>query len=125
MGRFKYLGILLEHSDKDWSAVLHYIRKSSQVWGRLHKILQREGAEPIASGKFYRAVVQSVILLGANTWVLTEAMIQQLEGLHMIFFIQVTRRQETRQRYGSWQQVPSEAVLQGSGKQTLRTYVAS
>ena len=32
VGRFKYLGILLDRSDDDWPAVLHNIRKARQVW---------------------------------------------------------------------------------------------
>ena len=35
VGRFKYLGILLEQSDDDWPAVLHNIRKERQMWGGL------------------------------------------------------------------------------------------
>ena len=41
---FKYLGRLLERSEDYWPTVLHNIRKSHQVWGRLSKLLQREGA---------------------------------------------------------------------------------
>ena len=41
----------------------------------------------------------------------------------MSFFRQVARKQTTRWRDGSWQQVPAERVHQGSGIQTLKTYV--
>ena len=40
------------------------------------------------------------------------------------FFRQVTRKQATQWRDRSWQQVPAETVLQGAGRQTLRTYMA-
>ena len=36
---------------------------------------------------------------------------------------QVTRKQATRQRYGSWQQVTEEKIIQGAETQMLRTYV--
>ena len=65
MGSFKYLEILLDRSDKDCPAVLHKISKARQVWGRLGKLLWREGADPTVSEKFYRAVVQAVLLFGA------------------------------------------------------------
>ena len=39
--RFKYLGRLLDRSDDYWKEVLHNIRKESQVWGRIGKLLRR------------------------------------------------------------------------------------
>ena len=123
VGRFKYLGKMLDQSDDDWKSVLHNIRKARQVWGRLGKLLRREWAELTVPEKFYLTVVQAVLLFGAETWVLTEIMIQRLEGAHVIFLRKITRKQATRRRYGYWRQVTSEAVLQGAGTQTIRTYV--
>ena len=54
---------------------------------------------------------------------LTETIIQRLEGAHVIFLWQVTRKQAARRRDGSWHKVTEEAVLQGVGTQMLRTYV--
>ena len=83
MGRFKYLGKLLDRSYEDWPAVLHNISKARQVWGWLGKLLMREGAEPTVSEKIYRAVVKAVLLFGTDTWVLMETMFQQLEEAHV------------------------------------------
>ena len=44
------------------------------MWGRLGELPMREEADPILSEKFYMAVVQAVLLLGAKTWVLSTAM---------------------------------------------------
>ena len=38
--------------------------------------------EPRVSAIFYRAVVQKVLLFGAETWVLLEEMSWNLEGVH-------------------------------------------
>ena len=54
---------------------------------------------------------------------LTETMIQKLEGENVSFLRQVTRKQEMRQRDGSWRKVPAQIVLQRSGTQALRAYV--
>ena len=54
---FKYLGRLLERSENDWPEVIQNIRKAWQVWGRLGKILQREGSDPAISEIFYREVI--------------------------------------------------------------------
>ena len=67
--------------------------------------------------------MQAVIFFGAETWVITETTIQRLEGAHVSFLSQVTCKQATRRRDGSWRKVPAEAVLEGVGKQMLRTYV--
>ena len=93
------------------------------MWERFGKLLWREGAEPTVSAQFYRMVVQALLLFGADIWVITETMIQQLEGVHMSFLRQVTRKQATWRRDGSWRQVTEEAVLQGAGTHTLRTSV--
>ena len=52
VGKLKYLGRLLDRSDDYWSAVLHNIKKARPVWGRLGKLLLREGAELTVSEKF-------------------------------------------------------------------------
>ena len=58
--------------------MLRNIRRAKQVWGKLGKLLRRKGADPITSAKFYRAVVQSVLLFGAKTCVLSAAMLNNL-----------------------------------------------
>ena len=42
--------------------------------------MRREGADTIVSEKFYRVVVQAVVLFGLETWVLTATMMQNLRG---------------------------------------------
>ena len=39
----------------------------------------------VISEKFYREVVQAVLLLGAETWVLTTEISQKIEGVHVGF----------------------------------------
>ena len=56
-----------------------------QLWGQLVKILRREGEEPFVLEKFYRAVIQVVLLFGAETWFLSAPMAQRLEGVHVGF----------------------------------------
>ena len=87
---FKYLGWILNQVDEYWPAVLHEIWRVRQVWGRLGKLLSREGSESIILAKFYRSVVQAVLLFGSDTWVLTAVMLQNPEGVHVILLWQVT-----------------------------------
>ena len=62
---------MVSAADNDWTEVVRNLEKSSAVWQRLTRILNREGTAPWVYGLFFKAVVQSVLLLGAETWVVT------------------------------------------------------
>jgi hypothetical protein len=81
---FKYLGLLLLLTDEDWPAVYHNLSKACQHWARVSQVLaQHKGAEAHVSAMLYKAIVQSVLLYGSETWVLTPAMLKVLEGFHL------------------------------------------
>ena len=46
--------------DDDWPEVAGNLAKAQKSWGRLQRILSREGATPRISGSFFKAVVQQV-----------------------------------------------------------------
>ena len=54
--------------------------KARAAWGRLTRILGREGADPKVSRNFYIAVTQQVLLFGADTWMLTVKMEAALDA---------------------------------------------
>ena len=68
---FKYLGRIMTAGEEDWPAVAGNLGKARKSWGRLKRILSREGAEKIVLGNVFKAVVQQVLLFGAETWMLT------------------------------------------------------
>ena len=59
---FKYLGRVLTNTDDDWPAVAGNIRKARASWGRLARILGREGADLKVTRSFYTSVTQQVLL---------------------------------------------------------------
>ena len=63
---FKYLGRVLTSMDDDWPVVAGNIRKARANWGRLARVLGREGADPKVPCSFYTAVTQQVFLFGAE-----------------------------------------------------------
>ena len=65
MTEFKYLGRVLTNTDDDWPALAGNIRKVRASWGKLAKILGREGADLKVTRSFYTAVTQQVLLFGA------------------------------------------------------------
>ena len=87
---FKYLGRMLDRLDDDWPAVLRNVGKALRLWIGLGKLLRSEGTDPQVSAMLYWAVVQAVLLFGAETWVLLAAMYWNLEGVHMVFLRKMT-----------------------------------
>ena len=53
---FRYRGRVLTNTDDGWPAVAGNLRKVRVTWGRLVRILGREGADPKVSRYFYIAV---------------------------------------------------------------------
>ena len=80
MSEFRYLGRLLTSMDDDWPEMAGNIRKARVSWGRLARVLGREGADPKMSRSFYTAVTQQVLLFGAETWVLTRKIESALDA---------------------------------------------
>ena len=77
---FRYLGSVLTAGDNDWLAVVGNLGKARKSWGRLSRILIREGEYPKVSGNVYKAMAQLVLLFGAKMWVLTPSMEQALDS---------------------------------------------
>ena len=58
VSEFRYLRRLLTATNNDWPALARKIQKAQVSWGRLARVLGREGADPKASRSFYTAVTQ-------------------------------------------------------------------
>ena len=98
----RYLGKLLTAMDNDWPAVTGNIKKARRRWGRLAKVLGREGADPKASRTFYIAVTQAVLLFGSETWVLTAKMEKDLDTFQARVARKLTGRKPRRGRDWKW-----------------------
>ena len=61
---FKYVGQIMTAGDDNWPAVAGNLAKARNSWGRLTRILSREGADKRISGKFFKLVVKQVLLFG-------------------------------------------------------------
>ena len=51
---FKYLGRVMTAGDYVWTEVVGKLQRPRNSWGRLSRILSREGADPKVSGMFLR-----------------------------------------------------------------------
>ena len=96
VSKFRYLGLLLAATDDDWPAVAGNTRKAWVSWGRLARVLGREGADPKVSRSFYTAVTQQFLLFGAETWVLTRKMESAFDAFQGRVAGRLTGRQPCR-----------------------------
>ena len=97
---FKYLGQILTKADDDWPSVVRNLRKARRKWVWLTRVLGREGADARILGQIYLAVVQSVMLYGSDTWVMTPRIYRMLGGFHHRVAQRLTERQPWKGRDG-------------------------
>ncbi len=55
-------------------------------------MLHGENIAPRIAAKFYKAVVQAVLLYGSKTWNLTNSALARLEGLHICAAYKMARK---------------------------------
>ena len=112
---FRYLGRVLTATDDDWPAVTRNLHKARATWGRLARIMGREGADPKVSRNFYIAVTQQVLLFGAESWVLTGKMEAALDTFQGRVARRLTGRLPRRGRDGKWQYLPLAGAIKDAG----------
>ena len=98
----KYLGRIMTAGDDDWPAVAVNLVKERKSWGRLTRIMSREGSDKRISGTFFKAVVQQVLLFGAETWVLTPQIERALDSFIHGDARRITGRQPQIGWDGKW-----------------------
>ena len=79
---FRYLGRIITDNDNDERCIKDNLAKARMRWGQIAKLLKREGAGAKCMGKFYLAVVQSVLLYGADSWVVSKRDMNKLRSFH-------------------------------------------
>ena len=95
---FCYLGRILAQDDDDVRAVRSQIKKARGIWARVGQVLQVDNTPPQVSAKFYKAVVQSVLLYGSETWNLTKTALARLEGFHIRVAYHMAKKHKPRKR---------------------------
>jgi hypothetical protein len=80
---FRYLGRILDQDNDDVRAIRNQIKKARGIWARVGQILTVENTPPKVSTKFYKAVVQSVLLYGSEMWIFLTTALAWLEGFHI------------------------------------------
>ena len=123
MTDFKYLGRVLTANNNDWPAVVGNLGKARKSWGRLSRVLGREVADPKVSRAFYTAVMQAVLIFGAETWVLTPRMEKAQNSFQSRVTRKITGRQPRQRKDGSWEYPLQEGVLKEAGMVRIQTSI--
>ena len=117
---FKYLGRVMTAVDDNWPSVAGNLVKSQKSWGRLSWILSREGANNRVSGNFFKAVVQAVLLFGAETWVLTLSIERALDNFLHGDACGITGRKPQRGGSGQWTYPYLKEAMREAGFEGIR-----
>ena len=99
---FRYLGRVFSDNDDDTTCIKINIRNARQKWNSLASILKREGANSICMARFYLAVVQAVLLYGADSWTITEQNMKLLRSFHWRAVRYMTGQHIRKERDGEW-----------------------
>ena len=91
------------------SGILENMRKSL---AHLTRILGREGANPRVSGIFFKVIVQVVLILGSETWVLTPCMEQALGNCQHRVVRRITGNHLKRREEGCWDYPPLVTAME-------------
>ena len=79
---FPYLLRKIANNNSDWLAIYQNLRKAQRRWGIVAKVPENAGETVLYQGSMYKAVAQSVILYGRESWVVMGGMPKFLEGFH-------------------------------------------
>ena len=84
---------------------------------------EQGGADLMVSGYLSKAVLQAVLLFGAETSVLTPMMERALSSFQNRVARRLIRRQPSRRGYGSWYHPLLVAAMAEAGLEEIGTYI--
>ena len=80
---FKYLGRMITDKDDDLEAIDLQLKKARMTWGRIGKIIKkRTNGNPKIMSIFYKVIIQSVLLYGSESWVISKHAHKKLQSFH-------------------------------------------
>ena len=97
--------------------------KARKSWGRLQGILSRKGATKRVSGNFSKAVVQQVLLFGAEKWVVSPMMERALSAFIHGELRRLIGRQPRKGRDGKWHYSSLEGAMKEVGLTDVHTSI--
>lgn len=121
--QFKYLGRILDHCDNDEPAVDANLQRARYKWSRLAKVLKQQGANRKMMGSFYKAIVQAILLYGAESWTLSDRVKKKLRSFHPRCARHLTGQHIRDRKDGTWDTPSTEKVLKDAGLWSMEEYI--
>ena len=87
------------------------------------RLLKREGADAQSMARFYLAIVQAVLLYGADSWSITKRDFAALEPFHKRAVRKITGQHIRRDAHGKWHYPDHDALLEQCGLWPTATYI--
>ena len=87
------------------------------------RVLGTEGADTKVLRSVYTAVTRSVLLFGAETWVLTPRIEKSLDSFQSRVARKITGRQLRQQKERSWEYPPLAGAMREAGMVGIRTSI--
>jgi hypothetical protein len=115
---------MMAQDNNDAQAVRHQLRKARGTWARIGQVLRSKNATPWVAAKFYKAVVQAVLLYGNKTWNLTKAVLARLEGFHVQAAYRMAQVHWPKRVAGNrWEYPKMSDILEECGMATMQHYI--
>jgi len=111
------------NDDKDGATISRSISRARGKWAKLGRLLTRVGANPMAMGIFHKVIVQTVLLYGSESWVISKDQMRQLRSFHQRCPRYITRRHIRENPDGTWTHPPSQEVLEEAGLLPIEDYI--
>ena len=89
--------------------------RAKTVWSSMPRILIREVATPWVSSFYFKAVIQAVLLFGAETWVVTPPHGKGPGGVQTQLERRITGQLPRRKTYGTWRYTSMAASREAVG----------
>ncbi len=90
------------------------------MWDRLHG----ENTKPRVAAKFYKAVVQAILLYGSETWNISKTALARLEGFHIRAAYWMARIHRPKKgAFSVWSYPKTANMLEECGMHSIAEYI--
>ena len=120
---FKYLGRWISKNDSDHKAISENIEKARKRWSTFSRVLIREKATFKTMGIFYKTIILTVLLYGAETWTLSQKQLNLLKSFHNQCARAITSRKASQDEEGNWNWPSITETLEMVGLKTVEEYI--
>ena len=121
---YLYLGRVLQANDLDHEAIMARLKQARACWGRIYRLLNQDGIRAQTMARFYLAIVQAVLLFGAETWVISKRDLRLLESFHARCARHMAKMHIRCLPSGDWVYPETSVVLDICGLSPIQTLIA-